>query len=500
MYGNSHLIFVDVTVKSVLMKRRIIIGATVILVLFVGYFIVKGGKSKESTDILVDVSIGAFKVDVETTGELEAKNSVKIYGPRKLREYRIHQVKIDEIVEEGTEVKKGEWIATLDRSELMNKIQDRQLEVDQKMSQFTQTKLDTTLQMRQARDELINLEYAIEEKQIVLDQSQFEPPATIKQNEINLDKAKRAYKQAFENYSIKEEQNIAKMQEVGANLRKAQNELNELQALMSEFTILAPEDGMLIYRKGWDGKAMKEGSTISAWDPVVATLPDLAVMISKTYVNEVDVRKIKVGQSVEVGLDAFPEKELTGRVIKVANVGEQRPNSDAKVFQVNIQINGRDELLRPSMTTSNKIVISVRDSVKYIPMECLHSHNDSITFVYKRDGLTVKKQEVVIGDNNMSEVVVKSGIDEGDRLYLSVPSGNEDDEIALLPEMDGKRNIEKEIIREAPPEQTITLPDGRVIKVDENMRRMRRQGGEGGRMQPGAKSDTTKKANQVTGN
>ena len=458
------------------MKRNIIIGATVIIVLLVGYFAVKGGKNKDASEILVSVEQGMFQVDVETTGELEAKNSVKIYGPTKLREFRIHQVKIDQIVEEGTEVKKGEWIATLDRSELMNKIQDRQLEVDQKMSQYTQTRLDTTLQMRQARDELINLEYGIEEKQIVLDQSKFEPPATIKQNEINLDKAKRAFNQDKENYSIKEEQNRAKMQEVSANLRKSQNELTSLQSLMGDFTIIAPEDGMLIYRKGWDGKPMKEGSTISAWDPVVATLPDLAVMISKTYVNEVDVRKIKVGQIVELGLDAFPEKKVTGKVIKVANVGEQRPNSDAKVFQVNIQIDGRDDLLRPSMTTSNKIVISSVDSATYVPLECLHSKDDSITYVYRKDGLSVKKQEVMIGDNNMNEAIILGGINAGDRLYLSIPGGHEDDAIELLAEMDGKRNIPEEVVKEAPPEKTITLPDGRVIKVD-GSKRGQRQGG-----------------------
>jgi HlyD family secretion protein len=455
------------------MKRNIIIGATVITVLLVGYFVVKGGKNKDASEILVSVEQGMFQVDVETTGELEAKNSVKIYGPTKLREFRIHQVKIDQIVEEGTEVKKGEWIATLDRSELMNKIQDRQLEVDQKQSQYTQTRLDTTLQMRQARDELINLEYGIEEKQIVLDQSKFEPPATIKQNEINLDKAKRAFNQAKENYSIKEEQNTAKMQEVSANLRKSQNELSALTNLMGDFTIIAPEDGMLIYRKGWDGKPMKEGSTISAWDPVVATLPDLAVMISKTYVNEVDVRKIKVGQNVELGLDAFPEKSVTGRVIKVANVGEQRPNSDAKVFQVNIQIEGRDDLLRPSMTTSNKIVISSVDSATYVPLECLHSKDDSITYVYVKDGLSVKKQEVMIGDNNMNEVIILAGVAANDRLYLSIPSGHEEDNIDLLAEMDGKRNTPKEVVKEDPPEKTITLPDGRVIKVDGDKRRQR---------------------------
>ncbi len=473
------------------MKKKTIISISVAIVLVVGYFIVKGGKGTETADIIVEAQQGHFEVAVETTGELEAKNSVKIYGPTKLREFRIHQVKIDQIVEEGKEVKKGDWIATLDRSEILNKIQDAQLEVDRTQSQFTQTRLDTALQMRQARDELINLKYAIEEKEIILEQSQFEPPATIKQNEINLEKAKRAYQQALENYKIKQEQNIAKMQEVTANLRKAQNELKALTELMKDFTITAPEDGMLIYRKGWDGKPMKEGSTISAWDPVVATLPDLSVMISKTYVNEVDVRKIKPGQRVEVGLDAFPEKQLTGRVIKVANVGEQRPNSDAKVFRVDIEIDGSDPLLRPSMTTSNRIIITTLDSATYIPLECLHAKDDSITFVYKKEGLSVVKQEVMIGDNNLTDVVIRKGVQPGDRLYLSEPRGHEDDPIKLLPEMDGKRNLPREEPKqEETITRTITTPDGKTITITrkQGSQRPMRRGGQ--RM----RSDSTQKA------
>lgn len=470
------------------MKRKVLIGAGTIIVLLVGYFVVNGGKSDDASAILVIVEKGMFQVEVETTGELEAKNSVKIYGPRKLREHRIYQVKIDKIVEEGTAVKKGGWIASLDRSELMTKLQDAELEVEKELSRYTQIELDTTLQMRQSRDELINLNYGIEEKQIVLDQSKFEPPATIKQNEINFKKAERAYTQAKDNYIIKKKQNKAKMQEVNANLRKAQNKLKALKDLMMEFTIIAPEDGMLIYKKGFDGKAMKEGSTISAWDPVVATLPDLSVMISKTYINEVDVRKIKKGQVVELGLDAFPEKKLTGKVIKVANVGEQRPNSDAKVFQVNIQLDERDDLLRPSMTTSNNIIISSIDTALFVPLECLHSKNDSITYVFKKEGLSVVKQEVQIGDNNMNEVVIINGAKEGDRLYLSIPSGYDDDDIKLLSEMEGKRNIVKEKEEVKPAERTMTLPDGRVITIPADGKMKRGSGQFGNKKGDGVKT------------
>ena len=70
---------------------------------------------------------------------------------------------------------------------------------------------------------------------------------------------------------------------------------------------------------------------MSTWDPVVATLPDHTTMVSKTYINEVDINTVKVDQKVEIGLDAFPEKKLTGTVIEVANVGEQKPNTDAHV-------------------------------------------------------------------------------------------------------------------------------------------------------------------------
>ena len=89
------------------MKRKVLIGAGTIIILLVVYFIIKGGKSSDTSAILITVEKGMFQVEVETTGELEAKNSVKIYGPRKLRAYRIHQVKIDKIIEEGIKTPQG---------------------------------------------------------------------------------------------------------------------------------------------------------------------------------------------------------------------------------------------------------------------------------------------------------------------------------------------------------------------------------------------------------
>src|SRR5690606_36013462 len=122
-----------------------------------------------------------------------------------------------------------------------------------------------------------------------------------------------------------------------------------------------------------------------------------------------------------------------------ANIGEQRPNSDAKVFQVDIAINGTDPTLRPAMTTSNRIVTAMVDNALFVPLECLHNQFDSITYVYLRQGLDTRKKEVMVGLTNANDAVILAGVSEGDRVYLSVPSGMENDPIDLLPEMNGKR-------------------------------------------------------------
>jgi HlyD family secretion protein len=421
------------------MKKKIRIGAGAVVMLLIGYFVFRGNKASEIADIITDVKQGPFKVEIETTGELEAKNSVKILGPTQLRDFRIWQVVIQSIVDEGTVVKKGDWVASLDRSEFQNRFNEKQIELEKENAEFVQIQLDTTLQLREARDQLINLKYAVEEKRIILEQSKFEPPATIKQAEINLERAAREYEQAGENYKIKKRQNAEKMKEQSAGLRKVQNEFSAMNLVMQAFTILAPEPGMVIYSKGWDGKPIKGGSQINMWEPTVATLPDLTKMMSKTYVNEVDVRKVTAGQKVEIGLDAYPDKKLAGVVMRVANVGEQRPNSDAKVFEVAVEIKGTDSTLRPSMTTSNKIIAKTIDNALFIPLECLHNQADTVTYVFKKDGLKTVKQEVMIGDTNANDVVILGGLTETDRVHLSIPHGTENDKISLLSEMDGKR-------------------------------------------------------------
>ena len=386
------------------------------------FFVYKSQFAQNKTDNLTTKVIqGDFEVTVFTTGELQAKDSKDIDGPTGLRNAQIWQVKIADLVAEGTRVKKGEYIGRLDATEVMNRIKDESSEISKNESKFTQTKLDTTLDLRNARDEIVNLSFAVKEKDNILSQSSFEAPSVIQQARMDLDKAKRQLAQAELNYKTKVSQAKAKMQEVTAILEKSQYKVSILQDLLNQFTINAPEDGMVIYQREWNGKKRVVGATIGAWDPTVATLPDLSVMQSRTYINEVDIRKIKKGQFVNISLDAYPEKKLTGKIETVANVGEQNPRSEAKVFEVNIQISEKDTSLRPAMTTGNYILADKLKNVLYIPLEALNSQGDTLTFVYKKAGIKAVKQVIKTGATNENFVVVLSGLKKDEEVFLSNP-------------------------------------------------------------------------------
>ena len=401
-------------------KSRIYLISLGILLVIVIIWIFTGTEGEKETTVKVPVKFGRFDIAVTTTGELEAKSSEKILGPENLRDFRLFQVKIDNIIPDGTVVDSGDFIASLDRTDLVNKMKDQELEIEKLETQFVQTQLDTTLDMRTARDNLINLKYELEEKQIIVDQSIYEPPATQRQAKIDLERSQRNYEQAVENYEVKMQKAVANMQEINTSMRKQKSQYTKMLEMLNKFTIYAPKAGMVIYKRDWQGQKQGVGSSINDWDPVVAELPNLKEMKSKTYVNEIDISKVKLHQDVRIGIDAFPEKRFTGVVTEVANIGQQLPNSNAKVFEVIIEINEFDSILRPAMTTKNEILTASIDSVLYIPLDCVQS-NDSISYVY----VTGAKRQVILGQSNENEVIVKAGLEKDEEIYLVPPSDAE---------------------------------------------------------------------------
>lgn len=394
----------------------------VVLVVLTGAIVIEhrsAGAAPSDRLIVTPTRRANFAVSITTTGELRASKYVEIIGPHS-QESQVFQTKITWMVPEGTTVKAGDRVAELDRGPAETRRQAVLLEVQKADAEYTNAVLDSALTLAQAREDVRTADYALEEKKLARDQAQYEAPTLKRQAQIDFERAGRALDQAKRSLDTKTKQAIAKLGISGANLERAKNNLRAVESAVDEFTVYAPSDGMVIYLRTYNGRPKGVGSTYYIFDPVVATLPDLNEMQSLTYVNEVDVHRVAVGQPVQISLDAEPNKRLDGRVVSVANVGEQHPGEDAKVFEVVVDIARADTTLRPGMTTANAIQLRSVSNVLTVPLRAVVA-DGARRYVYKdtRDG--VVRQVVELGQANATDVVITRGVTESDRIFLDPP-------------------------------------------------------------------------------
>jgi HlyD family secretion protein len=406
--------------KKTLYTTSIVIAAAFILL----FALNRIGSKRTTNEFYTKVQKGQFEISVISAGELLAEKSIDIKGPEIAmgRDIRFFNIKIQDLIPEGTVVKEGDYIATLDRTDLNNSLKDAQDLLTTRQTTLDMKLLDSAVVLNDLRDGIKNQRFIVQEAAMTLHNSKYEPPTTIRQAEIELDKSQRSLEQLQRSYTQILAQNKTDIINQNYWVNKVSRRVKDIEEVLSEFTVKAPAPGMVIYKREWSGNKRKVGSMIDPFDRVVATLPDLTSMLSKTYVNEIDVSKMKIGQNVNITIDAFPKKMYTGTVSFVANVGEKLLNSDDKVFEVQIKVAGSDLALRPSMTTGNKIIVSTLRDAIYIPVECVQAGVDSIPFVYTKKGI---KQIVLLGESNEKYVLIEKGLDAGTLLYLNNPENPE---------------------------------------------------------------------------
>ena len=403
------------------MNRKLWLTAIIVVVVLLIAFLAFPRSETESTQISTTVTKGKFDILVFASGQLEAQNSENITVPDALkdRDIRVYEIKITDIVEEGTVVDSGEYVATLDQKAVEEEMNKAKEELEQAFNSFEDAKMDSNLNLSNYRDQIINAREQVEEVQIVLEESKYESPSVIRKAEMDLDKAKRKLAQEIKGYELKERQAISKVERYKIDLKQKQRRISKLENVYNSLIITAPRSGMVIYGKGQMGAKIAVGSTVSPWMPMIATLPDLSSMLSITYVNEIDISKVKVKQKVLLGIDAIPEKQLEGEVVSVANIGQPMPKSDAKVFEVKIRIFGDVTGLKPAMTTSNIIQTASFQDTLFIPSEAVFE-NDSLQFVYLDNG-KITKQIVDLGDKNDNYILIRKGLKAGDKILLTEP-------------------------------------------------------------------------------
>ncbi len=363
-----------------------------------------------------------FTQEVIAEGEIVAQEYETINIPEVMNNYelQIWRLKITDLVSEGKKVRKGDFIAKLDPSDVESRIKSVSDNIEEYSNNLETAKLDSAIELSQKRDAIINAKDNLEESKITVEQSKYESKAAQRQAQISLKKSKLNLKTTKRNYSKEIQKHKSKVVRLEKRLDHETNIKNQLEELRSKLNVTSPSDGMVVYGKSWRGRKIKVDDEVGRWQPVIATIPNLKTLESQAVVKEIDISKVKLNQEVKLSIDAFPKEVFKGKITKIANIGQAISGTRMNGFTILINIENTNKKILPGMTTYNKIIISNIDSALVVPREAIFG-NDSIKYVYKKSLNNIKKVNVIISGENETHMRVIEGLKEGDKVLLEEP-------------------------------------------------------------------------------
>jgi len=197
---------------------------------------------------------------------------------------------------------------------------------------------------------------------------------------------------------------------------RAEGRVTEMKAAIEQMTVPAPRAGTVIHHTDWEGKKKKAGD--SAWRAeTVLLIASLAEMEGDGEIDEVDISKVELEQTVSLRLDAQSDVEVRGRVRRISHTVQRvSPENPLRVAHLDIALaQGEDMRLRPGMRFRGAIETARLDDVLLLPLDAAVPTPDG-PVVHRRRGTAVEIVPVVLGARNAHSIVVTEGLEEGDEI------------------------------------------------------------------------------------
>ncbi|MCX6227951.1 MAG: hypothetical protein NTV75_02020 [Bacteroidia bacterium] len=403
-------------------KKKIALASIglIILVTLAAYFL----KSKPAENYY-KVKRENFESIIACKGEIQSEKSTLITIPEIFGDVtlELYESRIKDLIPEGSIVKQGDYVALLDQGTIKQYKEANEEILKKEAFELTDSKIDSAVDLVALRQDLEQFTFDVKVKKIELEQSVYESPAYQRKAAMAYERTSMLYDEKYRAYLILQKSLRIRIQRDEEVIRKLRLKDKNYGIAFEQARIKAPKDGMLIYGRTF-GRSGPRKITIEAMvsmhSPTIATLPELSVLNSETYVEEIYISKIKIGDSARVFVDALKNEQRIGVISSISNVGQEMVGFDSKVFKVNIRIASEKNKIKPAMTTNNEIIIAKESNVLVIPRTALILENGKSFVITKGFGEN-RKKEVIAGTKSDKQVVIKSGLMDGELILLNRP-------------------------------------------------------------------------------
>lgn len=196
--------------------------------------------------------------------------------------------------------------------------------------------------------------------------------------------------------------------------QNAVNDYEVAQSKINDTIIVSPMDGIVI------GKPLTVGTLVAQGvnnPTVIMTISDMSKKQINTQIDETDIPKIQVGQSVVFTIDGYPGKTFKGKVASVSQ--KATVSSNVVTYSVYIDVDDPGNLLRPSMTARVSITTGEKQNVLTVPLAALKTDKNGQYVTVIGKGGKNTNVPITVGLYGDDQVEIVSGVQEGDKLVIS---------------------------------------------------------------------------------
>ena len=207
------------------------------------------------------------------------------------------------------------------------------------------------------------------------------------------------------------------------SLESAQRALAFTDEHLTKTEVRAPFDCTVLTRPVSVGQAVSGSDGFNGGTEVL-TIADLNDMIINAQVNQADVPRLKVGETVEVTVEAVAGLRATGTVERISPQAIIKNN--IKGYPARIVLKHVDERIRPGMTANVKIPVASADNVTAVPLAAVFTEKNPDTgqmerYVYVQQGESYEKRNVKVGVSDFACAEIQEGLKAGEVVSLELP-------------------------------------------------------------------------------
>ena len=370
----------------------------------------------------VAAQVAPLDVTLRMSGVTSARNFVNITAPLLRGPENRGSLVMNYLAKSGALVKKGEKIVELDATSALDHIEDTRDTVRQAENDVFKRKAEQSVEMAQ-------LEQTLRVAKASYDKAHLDAGAAEVKTDIERELLKLAeeetgarYKEQQQDLAFRKASQASEIKILEITLERQRRHLGRHEHDLDRYTTMASMDGLAVMQtvfRGGEMAQIQQGDQVYPGQQIMKIVDPKSMQVEGS-VSQSDASALRIGQEVEIGLDAFPGVKYTGKIYSIGAlaVSGWRQNYYIRAIPVRVTISSYDSRVIPDLSAHCNILLQRHPDTLQVPLAAVRETGAGKGEVWVKTPTGFERRDVTLGERNSLSVAVVGGLKAGEEVRI----------------------------------------------------------------------------------